>query len=91
MAFEVRNCTLQDVVAHATIHGRTNAKVRVKLREIRADQVLDHDLVLRVSATTTTEMSEAEIRSALLGKAATILNRTVRMADSAEGPAAPPG
>ncbi|MDB5507198.1 MAG: hypothetical protein JWR75_1836 [Devosia sp.] len=88
MAFEIRNCTLQDVAAHATIHGRTNAKVNVKLREIRAKQVYDHDLVLRVSASTTSDMSDAQIRSMLLGKAAIILNRTVRMADGAEGSAA---
>jgi hypothetical protein len=81
MSFEVKECTLNDVAPHPTLAGRTRAKVNVRLQETRASEVFEHNLVLRVWAATNENMTPAEIRTALLAKAATILRKTVSLAD----------
>jgi len=82
MSFEIKACTIADVRPHATLGGRVEGKVRVTLREKLDRQDFDHDLTLKVWADTTPAMSLAEVNSALLGRAAIILKRTVAVADT---------
>jgi hypothetical protein len=81
MAFEIKECTLEDIKPHPTLLGRTVGKVKVKLRETRANETFDHDLVLKVWASTRAGMTEAQIKTALLARAAHILRKTVAIAD----------
>lgn len=81
MPFEIRACTIAGVHPHPRLKGRTEGKVKVTLRETLARHTYDHDLTLKVWADTTPEMSLADINSALLGRAAIILRRTVAVAD----------
>lgn len=86
MPFEIKACTIDEVRRHPTFNDRTQAKVKVMLREIRSRETFDHNLTLRVWANTNDGMSPSEIKSALLSKAATILKRTVSVAElNAEG------
>ena len=81
MPFEVRACSIDELRRHPTLSDRTQAKVKVLLREIRPRETFDHNLTLRVWANTRDDMSAAEIRTALLSKAAAILKRTVTVAE----------
>jgi hypothetical protein len=93
MSFQIKACTIADVRPHPTLGGRVEGKVKVTLRETIDQRDVDHDLTLKVWANTTPTMSLAEINSALLGRAAIILKRTVAVADTsrltARQPAAP--
>lgn len=77
MPFEVKACTIDEMHVHPTFADRTQAKVKVVLREIRAREAFDHNLTLRVWADTTAGMSSNDVKMALLTRAATILKRTM--------------
>lgn len=81
MPFEVKACTIDEMHRHPTFADRTQAKVKVLLREIRSRETFDHNLTLRVWANTNDKMSASEIKTALLTRAATILKRTVSVAE----------
>lgn len=81
MPFEIKACTIDEVRRHPTFKDRTQAKVKVMLREIRSRETFDHNLTLRVWANTNDKMSPSEVKTALLSKAATILKRTVSVAE----------
>jgi len=82
MSFEIKACTIADVRPHPTLGGRIEGKVKVTLRETIDRRDVDHNLTLKVWADTTPAMSMAEVNSALLGRAAIILRRTVAVADT---------
>ncbi len=50
MPFEVKACSIDEMQRHPTFADRTQAKVKVVLREIRAREAFDHNLTLRVWA-----------------------------------------
>ncbi len=81
MPFEIKACTINDVRRHPMFHDRTQAKVKVMLREVRSRETFDHNLTLKVWANTNDRMTPAEVNTALLSKAATILKRTVSVAE----------
>lgn len=82
MSFEIRACTIADVHSHPTLKGRTQGKVNVTLREtLRGGKLHDHKLTLKVWADTDESMSLADVNSALLGRAAAILKRTMSVAE----------
>lgn len=81
MSFEVIHCAILAVTPHSTLSDRTNARVRVKLRETRDGQASDMELTLKVWAVTTPDMDDADVRSALLIRAAAVLSRTLAAAD----------
>ncbi len=82
MSFQIKACTIADVRPHPTLGGRVEGKVKVTLRETIDQRDIDHDLTLKVWADITPTMSLSEINSALLGRAAIILKRTVSVADT---------
>jgi hypothetical protein len=81
MPFEVKSCSIDEMHRHPTFADRTQAKVRVLLREIRSRETFDHNLTLKVWANTHDQMTPSEVKTALLIKAATILKRTVSVAE----------
>ena len=81
MPFEVKACTIDEMHLHPTFADRTQAKVKVVLREIRAREAFDHNLTLRVWANTNPGMSPTDVKMALLTRAATILRRTMSAAE----------
>jgi hypothetical protein len=81
MPFEVKSCSIDEMHRHPTFADRTQAKVKVLLREIRSRETFDHNLTLRVWADTHDQMTASEVKTALLIKAATILKRTVSVAE----------
>lgn len=81
MPFEIKACTIDEVRRHPTLGGRTQAKVKVMLREVLSRKTFDHNLTLRVWAETNDRMSPHEVNTALLVKAASILKRTVAIAE----------
>jgi hypothetical protein len=81
MPFEVKACTIDEMHLHPTFRDRTQAKVKVVLRETRAREAFDHNLTLRVWADTNDKMSPNDVRMALLTRAATILKRTMSAAE----------
>jgi hypothetical protein len=81
MPFEVKACRIDDMQRHPTLKDRTQARVKVMLREIRSRETFDHNLTLRVWADTREDMSPNEVKTALLTKAAAILKRTVMAAE----------
>jgi hypothetical protein len=81
MPFEIKACSIDHMHRHPTLKGRTQARVKVMLREIRPRETFDHDLTLKVWADTRDDMSPNEVKTALLTKAATILKRTVTVAE----------
>lgn len=81
MPFEVKACTIDEMHLHPTFRDRTQAKVKVVLREIRAREAFDHNLTLRVWADTTDQMSPSDVKMALLTRAAGILKRTMSAAE----------
>jgi hypothetical protein len=81
MPFEIKACSIDHMHQHPTLKGRTQARVKVMLREIRPHETFDHDLTLNVWADTRDDMSPDEIKTALLTRAATILKRTVTVAE----------
>jgi hypothetical protein len=81
MPFEVKACSIDEMHRHPTLKDRTQAKVKVMLREIRSRETFDHNLTLKVWANTHDDMSPAEVKTALLTKAAVILKRTVTVAE----------
>jgi hypothetical protein len=81
MPFEIKSCSIDELRRHPTLRDRTQAKVKVMLREIRSRETFDHNLTLKVWANTRDDMSPAEVKTALLTKAATILKRTVTVAE----------
>ncbi|WP_423068591.1 hypothetical protein [Devosia sp. CN2-171] len=81
MPFEVKACTIDDLHRHPTFADRTQARVKVVLREITAHKAFDHNLTLKVWANTHTGMTTAEVNTALLTRAATILKRTMSVAE----------
>jgi hypothetical protein len=81
MPFEVKACTIDELHRHPTLADRTQAKVKVVLREITNHRALDHNLTLKVWANTRPGMSPAEVNTALLTRAATILKRTMSVAE----------
>lgn len=89
MSFEIRACTIVDVRPHPRLAGRTEGKVRVTLRETIDGRSVDHDLTLKAWAETTPAMSLAEVNTALLGRAAVILKRTIAVADTSRLTLAP--
>lgn len=89
MTFEIKACSIDEMHRHPMFHDRTQAKVRVMLRETHSREVFDHNLTLKVWAETNDKMTPAEIKTALLTKAAAILKRTVKVADLANRPEPP--
>ena len=81
MPFEVKACTIDELHRHPTFADRTQARVKVVLREITAHKAFDHNLTLKVWANTRPGMSTAEVNTALLTRAATILKRTMSVAE----------
>lgn len=81
MPFEVKSCSIDEMHRHPTFADRTQAKVKVLLREVRSRETFDHNLTLRVWADTHDQMTASEVKTALLVKAATILKRTVSVAE----------
>jgi len=81
MPFEIKACSIDEMRRHATLKDRTQAKVKVVLREIRSRETFDHNLTLKVWANTRDDMSPNEVKTALLTKAADILKRTVKVAE----------
>jgi len=81
MPFEIKACTIDEMHRHPTFADRTQAKVKVVLREIGSRETFDHNLTLKVWANTNERMSKTEINTALLSRAATILKRTMSVAD----------
>ena len=81
MPFEIKACSIDHMERHPTLKGRTQAHVHVMLREIRPPETFDHNRTLRVWADTRDDMSPTEVKTALLTKAATILKRTVVVAE----------
>jgi hypothetical protein len=81
MPFEVKSCSIDEMHRHPTFADRTQAKVKVLLRESRSRETFDHNLTFRVWANTHDKMSPSEIKTALLVKAAAILKRTVSVAE----------
>jgi hypothetical protein len=81
MPFEIKACSIDEMRRHATLRDRTQAKVKVVLREIRSRETFDHNLTLRVWANTRDDMTVTEVKTALLTKAAHILKRTVKVAE----------
>lgn len=85
MPFEVKACTIDEMHQHPTFADRTQARVKVVLREITAQQAFDHNLTLKVWATTHERMTAAEVNTALLTRAAAILKRTMSVAEVRTG------
>jgi len=88
MPFEVKSCSIDEMHRHPTFKDRTQARVKVLLRESRSRETFDHNLTLKVWANNTDKMTASEVKTALLTKAATILKRTVSVAEievSSEG------
>ncbi len=81
MPFEIKACSIDEMRLHPTLKDRTQAKVKVMLRETLARQSFDHNLTLKVWANTDDKMTPAEVKTALLTKAAAILKRTVTAAE----------
>jgi hypothetical protein len=81
MPFEIKACSIDEMRLHPTLKDRTQARVRVMLRESRQRETFDHNLTLKVWANTRDDMTAAEIKTALLSKAADILKRTVSVAE----------
>ncbi len=81
MPFEVKACSIDEMHRHPMFADRTQARVKVVLREITPGQAIDHNLTLKVWADTNDQMSVAEINTALLTRAATILKRTMTVAE----------
>jgi len=81
MPFEVKACTIDEMHVHPTFRDRTQARVKVVLREMRAHEAFDHNLTLRVQADTNEQMTERELQLAILTRAAGILKRTMSVAD----------
>jgi hypothetical protein len=81
MPFEIKACSIDHMHRHPTLKGRTQARVQVMLRETRPRETFDHNLTLKVWADTPDDMSPTEVKTALLTKAATILKRTVMVAE----------
>ena len=70
MPFEVKACSIEDIHRHPVLPDRSLARVKVTLRETRAPETFDHDLTLKVWAYTDNDMTPADVRTALLTKAA---------------------
>jgi hypothetical protein len=81
MPFEVKACSIDEMHRHPMFADRTQARVKVVLRETTSGQAFDHNLTLKVWADTNDKMSVAEINTALLVRAATILKRTMTVAE----------
>ncbi len=81
MTFEIKACSIDEMRRHPTLKDRTQANVKVMLRETLARQSFDHNLTLKVWANTDDRMTPAEVKTALLTKAAHILKRTVTVAE----------
>lgn len=81
MPFEIKACSIDEMAPHPTLKDRTQAKVKVMLRETRSSETFDHDLTLKVWADTREDMTPTEVKTALLTKAAAILKRTVTVAE----------
>ena len=81
MQFEIKACSIDDMHRHPVLPDRTQARVKVMLREIRSPETFDHDLTLKVWAYTDNKMTPADVKTALLTKAAAILQRTVSLAE----------
>lgn len=81
MPFEVKACSIDEMGPHPTLKDRTQARVKVMLRETRSSETFDHDLTLKVWADTSEDMTPTEVKTALLTKAAAILKRTVTVAE----------
>ena len=75
MPFEVKSCSIDEMHRHPTFADRTQAKVKVLLREIRSRETLDHNLTLRVWANTHDQMSPSEVKTALLIKATLLFSK----------------
>ena len=48
MPFEIKACSIDEMHRHPTLKDRTQAKVKVMLREIRSRETFDHNLTLKV-------------------------------------------
>ena len=81
MPFEVKACSIEDMHRHPVLQDRSLARVNVTLRETRAPETFDHDLMLKVWAYTDNDMTPADVKTALLTKAAAILKRTASLAE----------
>jgi len=79
--FEIKACSIQDMHRHPVLQDRSLARVNVTLRETRAPETFDHDLMLKVWAYTDNDMTPADVKTALLTKAAAILKRTASLAE----------
>ena len=81
MPFEIKACSIEDMHRHPVLLDRSLARVNVRLQEIRSPETFDHDLTLKVWAYTDNNMTPADVKTALLTKAASILQRTVSLAE----------
>ena len=81
MPFEVKTCSIEDMHRHPVLRDRSVARVNVTLRENRAPETFDHDLMLKVWAYTDNDMTPADVKTALLTKAAAILKRSASLAE----------
>ncbi len=81
MPFEIKACSIEDMHRHPVLSDRSLARVKVRLQEIRSPETFDHDLTLKVWAYTDNNMTPADVKTALLTKAAAILKRTVSLAE----------
>ena len=73
MPFEIKACSIEDMHRHPALADRSLARVKVMLQEIRSPETFDHELTLKVWAYTDNNMTPADVKTALLTKAASIL------------------
>ena len=82
MPFRVTACSIAEMHPHEIFRNRTQARIKVTLRETGIGAAVDHQLTVRVW--TDNEGRDANgIREALILKAAAILKRTTERADRA--------
>lgn len=88
MPFDITDCRIIDIHRHPRRSDCTNATVMVRVRERRYQEVSEHQLSIKVRATTDAGMTDEQVRTALLTRAAAILSRTLAAADLRQLPMA---
>lgn len=87
MPFEITACSIAEVHPHPIFRDRTQARIKVTLRETGTLPNTDHALTVKVWTDNKGRTDEA-IREELVVKAATILKRTAERADQMPSPVA---
>lgn len=85
MPFEITTCTIAELFPHPIFRDRTQARIKVTLRETGTIPATDHALTVKVW-TDNRGRSDDAIREDLVLKAATILKRTADRADQLPHP-----